>query len=303
MDIVTLKISIVNNYLLLKINDKDQLKIKSSGYNILHLDEIFDTSELSILWKKMCKTPCYIYFRYNVTNLNIRLMISNIFNSNINNKALLANLYLNKDDTTLRIDALGTKLDTEINIIIKIIIPSLRCSYQTTNNIWNTNITRNNYIHMFNFCSITTQIKLQNPNPMFRLCKIDTLADYDKKIKSFRMPLYTERHRAIYDVIFDLYPTQSTCYILITSEIINNLTSNSYRFHFDKDCTKCVNRIKGCELNMISKVQLCCICNINLVKKDFDKFIDKNVYQMCIHIKDFPSYIKDNFNTYPNISI
>ena len=278
--------------------------MKTYGYTNLHFDEIFDTPVLSGLWKKMCKNPCYIYFLYNVSNLSIRLKLCNLFNSNINNKALLTNLYFNKDDTTLTIDAIDTKLDTEINIIIKIIIPSRRCSHIKTNNTWCTNTTRDNDIFMFYNYNITTQIKLPKPNPIFKLCKIDTLADYDKKIKSFRMPLYTERrHRLVYDVIFDLYPTQSTCYILITSEIINIHTLNSYRFHFDKDCTKCVNRIKGCELNMISKVQLCCKCNIKLIQKDLDKFIGKNDYKMCIQIKDFPSYIKDNFNTFPIISI
>jgi hypothetical protein len=227
----------------------------------------------------------------------------NIFNSNINNKALLANLYFNKDDTTLTIDALDTKLDTEINIIIKIIIPSKKISYLKTNNLWYNITSKEHDISIFNY-NISTQIKLQKPNPMFRLCKIDTINDYDKKIKSFKMPLYNQqRHGTNYDIIFDLYPTQSYCYILILSEIINNLTLNSYKFHFDKDCMKCINRIKGCELNMISKVQLCCECNIAVIRRDLDKFIGNNCYQMYIKIKDFPSYIKDNFNTYPIISI
>ena len=300
MDIVTLKISIHNGYLTLKINDVEQQKIKTSGYSNLHLDEIFDTTSLSGLWKKMCKTPCYIYFLYNVSNLSLRLKMCNIFNSNINNKALLANLFFNKDDTTLTIDALDTKLDMEINILIKIIIPSvMEPSLIRTNNMWHTQTTKNIYI--FNHL-ITAMIKLPKPNPMFRLCKINTIDDYDKKIKSLKMPLYDiKEHRTNYDVIFDLYPTQSTCYILILSEIINFHTTNSYKFKFDKDCMKCINRIKGCELNMISKVQLCCECNIELIGRDLHNFIGD--ISMSIKISDFPSYIKENFTTFPMITI
>ena len=74
MDIVTLKISIVGNDILININDMQHEKIKSSRrYFNVHLDEIFDTPKLSALWKKMCSVPSYIYFRYNVTNLNLRL--------------------------------------------------------------------------------------------------------------------------------------------------------------------------------------------------------------------------------------
>ena len=301
MDIVTLKISIHNGYLTLKINDVEQQKIKTSGYSNLHLDEIFDTTSLSGLWKKMCKTSCYIYFLYNVSNLSLRLKMCNIFNSNINNKALLANLFFNKDDTTLTIDALDTKLDIEINILIKIIIPTTKCSILRTNNMWHTQTTKNIYIFTFTH-DITAMIKLPKPNPMFRLCRIDTIEDYDKKIKSFKMPLYdSKEHRTNYDVIFDLYPTQSNCYILILSEIINFHTTNSYKFKFDKECMKCINRIKGCELNMISKVQLCCECNIQLINKDLHNFIGD--ISMSIKISDFPSYIKENFTTFPMITI
>lgn len=303
MDVVTLKITIHNGYLTLKINDVEQKqeKCKTDGYKNLHFDEIFDTPNLSRLWNKMCKNRCYIYFRYNVSNLSLRLNMANIFNSNINNKTILANLLFNKDDTTLTIDTLETRLDTEINILIKIIIPSTIHSFLKTNNIWFT--TRNNNISIFNH-SITAMIKLPKPNPMFKLCKIDTIEDYDKKIKSFKMPLYDKKeHRVNYDIVFDLYPTQSNCYILIISEIINFISRNSYKFHFDKDCIKCVNRIKGCELNMISKVQLCCQCNINLIITDLYKFIGISSYNMTIKIIDFPSYIKDNFSTFPIITI
>lgn len=295
MDIVTLKISIINDYLLLKINDKEQKKIKTYRYIDLNLDEIFDTPFLSGLWKKICSTPCYIYFLYNVSNLDLKLKMCNIYNSYINNKTLLTKLILNSEDTTLSIDILDTKLDTEIIIIIKIIIPSVRCSLVRTNSHWIQ--IKELELNMFN-SNITAQIRLVKPNPMFKLCKIDTIDDYDKKIKSLKMPLYELKknniyNRSNYDIIFDLYPTQSSCYILILSEIINNHTSNSYKFKFDKDCTKCVNRIKGCELNMISKVQLCCICNIEIIRNDLDKFIGKSNY--VIKIKDFPSYINDNF--------
>ena len=303
MDIVTLKISIHNNYLSLKINDVEQEKCKTNGYKNLHFDEIFDTQSLTRLWTKMCNTPSYIYFRYNVSNLSLRLKLCNIFNSNINNKALLANLFFNRDDTTLTIDALDTKLDTEINILIKIIIPSTRCSIIKTNNMWHTQTTKDGLISIFNH-SITAMIKLPKPNPMFRLCKIDTNEDYDKKIKSFKMPLYDKKeNRSNYDIIFDLYPTQSNCYILVLSEIINFISRNSYKFHFDKDCIKCINRIKGCELNMISKVQLCCECNIDLINNDLDKFFGQSNLSLSIKTTEFPSYIKENFTTFPVITI
>lgn len=310
MDIVTLKITIVNNYLSLKINDVEQEKYKINMYKNIHLDEIFDTPVLSRLWTKMCMTPCYIYFLYNVSNLNLRLKMCNIFNSNINNKTLLANLFFNKDDTTLTIDFLDTKLDTEINILIKIIVPSIRYSYLKTHNVWHTltlkdgskDGSKDSSIAILNY-HITVMIKLSKPNPMFRLCRIDTIEDYDKKIKSFKMPLYDEKCQTNYNVIFDLYPTQSTHYILILSEIVNFHTTNSYKFKFDKECMKCINRIKGCELNMISKVQLCCECNIELIIKDIDKFINQHYMCLSIRTTDFPSYIKENFSTYPTITI
>jgi len=315
MDVVTLKISIVKNDILININDQEQEKIKSSRrYFNVNLDEIFDTPRLSKLWKKMCTLPSYFYFRYNVTNLNLRLKFCNVFNSSINNKTLLANLLINKDDTTLSIDTFDTldkNPDVIINIIIKIIIVSKRYSYLRTNNSWLT--IRDKKIDIF-FFDITTQIKLTNPNPMFRLCKIDNINDYEKKIKSFVMPLYEQNEqneqnykRLNYNVVFDLYPTQSNYYILITSEFINNITMKSYKFIFDKECTKCVNRINNCELNMISKVQLCCECNTNLIRKDLKKFFDYDKNQMrikmCIKVNDFPSYIKDNFYTFSFITI
>jgi hypothetical protein len=309
MDIITLKISIVGNDILININDIQHEKIKSSKrYFNVHLDEIFDTPKLSALWKKMCSVPSYIYFRYNVTNLNLRLKFCNLFNSGINNKTLLSNLFINKDDSTLTIDTLDTNRDVEINIVIKIILPTKRYSHLRTNNTWAT--IRDRYVEMF-FFDITTQIKLTKPNPMFTLCRIDNINDYEKKIKSFTMPLYELKNnifkRLNYNVVFDLYPSQSNYYILITSEIINNITMKSYKFHFDKDCTKCINRINNCELNMISKVQLCCYCNVDLIRRDLDTFLDNNKsdtrHKMCIQVIDFPSYIKDNFNTFPFITI
>ena len=304
MDIVTLKITIINNVLSLKINDIEQQQKEKTihRYVQLYIDEIFNTERLSRLWTKMCKSPCYIYFLYNVSNLDLRLNMHNIFNSNINNKTLLSNLYFNKNDTILVIDMLNINLDTEINILIKIIIPSKPMyPYIRTNNVWYTQPT-SNYIFIIN-TYITAMIKLKKPNPMFKLCRIDTIEDYDKKIKSFKMPLYDKKQRTNYDVIFDLYPTQSLCYILILSEIINFHNTSSYKINFDKDCTKCVNRIKGCELNMISKVQLCCPCNIELIHKNIRKFIGQFYINFSIKITDFPSYIKDNFHSFPIITL
>jgi hypothetical protein len=227
----------------------------------------------------------------------------NNFISNINNKTLLSNIILYEDNTVLTIDTMYTKPDIEINIIIKIIIPHIKHHFITTNNYWIPSSSLGDNIIPIITGTFTSMIKLCKPNPMFKLCKIDTIADYDKKIKSFKMPLYNQQRNTNYDIIFDLYPTQSSLYILITSEIINNNKLNSYKFYLDKDCTKCINRIKGCELNMISKVQLCCDCNTQLIRKDLDKFIGKNNdYHLYIKIKDFPSYIKDNFSTFPIIS-
>jgi hypothetical protein len=299
MNIVTLKILIVNKDISLKINDIEQQRYKISRHTHLHFNTIFKSE----LWKKMCSKPCYIYFRYNVTNLNIMFKTYNIFNSSINNKTLLANVYLHYNNTILTIDALDTKLDTEINIIINIIIPSIRCSCLRTNNCWYLTQMTQMYDNIPIIGDvITTMIKLSKPNPIFKLCKIDTLADYDKKIKSFKMPLYKEQNRSVYDVILDLYPTQSTYYVLIISEIINFHKTSSYKLNFDKECTRCINRIKGCELNMISKVQLCCPCNIDIIFSDIIKFIGQSDIHLSIKISDFPLYIKQNFNSFPIIT-
>jgi len=306
MDVVTLKISYYNKKLSLKINDIEQeINIKKNKYIQLYLDEIFDNVSLHKLWEKICSKYPYVYFRYNVANLGIRLNICNTFYSNINNKTLLSNVFFKSDDTSLTIDALGIPNEIEINVLIKIIIPSIRFSNLKTHNNWFT--TNRDEIEIFYFGVTTTQIKLQKPYPMFTLVKID---DYDKKIKSFKMPLYkinngnkTELKKINYNVTFDLYPTQSTNYILQLTEINNENTNNSYKLHFDKECTKCYNRINGCELNLISKVQLCCKCNIQMLQKDLSNFLGFDTYNKFsyIKIKDFPSYIKDNFHSFPTI--
>lgn len=305
MDIVTLKISIINEVISLKINDIEQQQKKIlERYVQLYIDEIFDTARLSRLWTKMCKNPCYIYILFNVSNLGLKLRLYNINSSNINNKTLLTNLYFNKNQTTLTIDMLETKLNTEINILMKIIIPSEPLNpYMIANNIWHTQPSKSNYIFIY-YKYITAMIKLKKPFPMFTLCRIDTIEDYDKKIKSFKMPLYDKKEqRTNYNVIFDLYPTQSFYYILILSEIINFHNTSSYKINFDKECTKCINRIKGCELNMISKVQLCCPCNIQLIHKNIREFIGQSDINLSIKITDFPSYIKDYFWSFPIITL
>jgi len=308
MDVVTLKISYYNKKLSIKINDKEQeINTKKNKYIQIYLDEIFDNVSLCKLWEKICSKSNYVYFRYNVANLGIRLKFCNVFNLNINNKTLLSNVFFKSDDTTLTIDALEIPNEIEINVLIKIIIPSIRFSNLKTHNNWFT--TRTDDIEIFSL-GITPQIKLQNPNPMFTLVRINRIDDYDKKIKSFKMPLYEKNNgnktalkKINYNVTFDLYPTQTTNYILQLIQINNENTNNSYKLHFDKECTKCCNRINGCELNLISKVQLCCECNIEMLRTELFNFLGFDTYnkRLYIKIKDFPSYIKDNFHSFPII--
>lgn len=285
MDIVTLKISLQNNKISsLKINDIPNncaIGVKNFVFN-----DIFDTPKLSKLWNKLCSIPSYIYFRYNVSNLSIQLKLFNIYYFNINNKTLISNI-LFCNDSALRF--ISNSID-EINIIIRIIIP-----IATTANlrIPQCESSRGGYITMFSSL-ITSIIKIKKPNPYFKFTQID---DYDKKIKSFKMPLYDVKNKKTnFNIVFDLYPSQSHFYALIPCEIFDISKNNSYKLHFDKDCIVCVNRINGCELNMISKVLLCCICNIKKLLNDLNKFIGNNIHMpMTINTNDLPANIKYNF--------
>jgi hypothetical protein len=310
MEIVTLKYSIMNGKIMsFKINDTEQEKQKTKhSYMTQFFDELFDTPKYSSLWKKICSTRVHVYFRYNVSNLNLRLKTFNIFDSNINNKTLLLNKFFNYDDTTLTIDILDVNKDTEINIIIKIIIPAECNGIFKSTYMKSTSINNHPYLKIFEEIHdgvlISTLIKLTKPNPMFKLVKVD---DYDKKISSFKMSLYDisdkKYTKTNYEVVFDLYPTQTICYILILTKIINTLTNTTLNLFFDKDCIKCKNRITGCELNSISKVLLCCDCNQRIISNDISKFISNNINKCSIKINEFPSYIKDNFSHYHYIQL
>jgi hypothetical protein len=140
-------------------------------------------------------------------------------------------------------------------------------------------------------------IKLLKPNPMFKLVKVD---DYNKKIFIIKMPLYykTEKKfkKSNYEVNFDLYPTQTNCYMLCLSKLANITTGSILNIILDKDCVNCNNRISGCELNLISKILLCCNCNLELMSKSLNNFLDLKSHTLSIKKDDFPSYIKDNFH-------
>jgi len=309
MEIITLKYSIMNERIIsFKINDIEQEKIKlKQNCMTQYFDEIFDTPKYSSLWKKICSTRVHLYFCYNVTNLNLRLKTYNLINTHINNKTLILNKFFDHEDTSLLIDILDIKPDVEINILIKIIIPPSSKYCKLSKIKWNSN---NNFPYLKIFDGyrddliILPIIKIIKPNPMFRLVKTD---NYDKKISSFKMSLYDisdkKYTKTNFDIIFDLYPTQSICYMLILVKIINTSLNTSLNFVFDKECIKCENRIAGCELNLISKVLLCCDCNQKLMGNSTSKFIDSvfngnNNCKLYVKINDFPSYIKDNFLQY-----
>ena len=307
MDICTLKISLFRDICLIKINDKYEYK-KSNKTHYIHLnfDEIFSTSKLVEIFKKISSSRSYIYFRYNVHNLNIQLRIENKYYKNINNKCLLANVLIKyTNDTALTIDSMfPLEINNEINILIKIITIPKSCSTLRTLYDWLPSGI-GSYKPFYTILGLCVLIKLTKNNPFFSLIKVE---DYDKKIKSIKLPLYNSKKKINYAVVFDFYPTYTYNFMLIISEIINLSTNNSYKIILDKECTKCLNRINGCELNMISKILLCCDCNRYIVRNDLEKFFNNKNYNfsMEINTNDFPSYIKDNFNldnSYQHISM
>jgi hypothetical protein len=297
MDICTLKISLFSDICLIKINDLYEYK-KSNKSNYIHLnfDEIFCTSKLVEIFRKISSNKSYIYFRYNVHNLLIHLRVENKFYKSINNKFLLANVLIkNMNETQITIDSMyPLEINNEINILIKIITISKPYSILRTHSDW---FTSENSIFktIYNTGGLCVLIKFTKNNPFISLIKVE---DYDKKIKSIKLPLYDSKKKINYAVVFDFYTSYTNTYMLIISEIINISTNNSYKIILDKECTKCLNRINGCELNMISKVHLCCKCNSNIVQNDLNKFFNNKSYYMQINTTDFPSYIKDNFNSY-----
>jgi len=302
MNICTLKISLLGDKLIAKINDQyEYKKSNKSKYVHLYFNEIFSKEIL----QKITSSKSYIYFRYNVRNLNLQFKTANIYYKRINNKTLLANLLINKDESSLTIDSLDIDDKSEINIMIRIITISLIRSSLKTHNDW---YSRKNELDKVIYQvdrKLCILIKLQNPNTFFSLVKVD---DYDKKIKSIKLPLYDMQMtndadkcnyiKTNYTIVFDLYPTNTSNYMLLSSEIINQSNNNSYKLILDKECKKCLNRINGCELNSISKVLLCCDCYAEIIKKDLHRFFEceKNDYfDIVIKLEDFPSYIKENF--------
>jgi hypothetical protein len=299
MDIVTLKISITCEKLLtVKINDDLQLNKKCYQIEIIDLYEIFDTSKFINIWKKICSQYVYIYVRYNCSNISLCIRYCNIGINLIPNKMLIPNIKLDKDETSIILN--NNDINYDLHIIINIFmnsnyfsVPKFKINYIGSRD--DIIIKDYNYYPIITR-NITRFIFLKNPNRFFKLLNI---TDYDKKITSIKLPLYkysnkltelTKITKSEYEAVFDLYPSQGQYYYLNLVKLINNLTNNSYNIIYDKECMECRNRIQNCELNMISKIFLCCECNKKIIYKDINTFIGKkNNFAICSN--DFPSYV------------
>ena len=84
--------------------------------------------------------------------------------------------------------------------------------------------------------------------------------------------------------------------MLCLSKVTNIATGSILNIILDKDCVNCNNRFPGCELNLISKILLCCSCNLELMSKSLNNFLDLKSHILSIKKDDFPSYIKNNFH-------
>jgi len=313
MDIHTLKLSFIKDYLTsFKINDQEISinKKKYQGYMKFFLDEIFTTNNTyKKIWNKICSSRCNLYFRYNSTKFaSLRIRSFNNYIKNINDKILITNLKFDKDDAELIVDISENNEEFEINLEIKFIIclgtESISISHfdRCCDNI--TLSADDGFTTFYNFTNefIKGYITFRNPNPFFKFIKID---DYDKKIKSFKLPLYDYSYqtkikkRINYSVIYDFYPTMTQFYFITPTKIVNDFTNEFYDILLDKECNRCKNHIRGLELNMFSKLQLCCKCNIEKVIDDIDKLgFFKSYKNICININESPAYIIDNFINY-----
>ena len=163
MDICTLKISLFRDICLIKINDLYEYK-KSNKSNYIHLnfEEIFCTSKLVEIFKKISSGSSYIYFRYNVHNLFIHLRTENKFYKSINNKFLLANVLIkNINETQLTIDSMfPLEINNEINILIKIITISKPSSTFRTHSDWFSSAPSSSYKTFCNASEFCVLIKL-----------------------------------------------------------------------------------------------------------------------------------------------